>query len=113
MSDDPMIRNLEALLERGGDAPPLRFALASRYFAAGNHDAAIEHAQAAVALDGEYSAAWKVLGKAQAAAGRDADAAASYRSGIASAERRGDMQAAKEMRVFLRRLEKAQGGRSL
>lgn len=105
-----MIRNLEALLARGGDAPPLRFALASRHLAAGNHDAAIEHARAAVAVDAGYSAAWKVLGKALAAAGRDAEAAESYRSGIAAAESRGDMQAAKEMRVFLRRLEKAQGG---
>ena len=104
-----MIRNLEALLARGGDAPPLRFALASRYLAAGNHEAAIEHARAAVALDGDYSAAWKLLGKALTGAGRDADAAASYRSGIAAAERRGDLQAAKEMRVFLRRLEKAKG----
>lgn len=109
MSDDAMIRNLEGLLARGGDAPPLRFALASRYLAAGNHDAAIEHARAAVALDAEYSAAWKLLGKALTAAGRDAEAAASYASGIAAAERRGDMQAAKEMRVFLRRLEKSRG----
>ena len=112
MSDapDPMIRNLEALLARGGDGPPLRFALASRYLAAGRLEDAIAHAQVAVALDAEYSAAWKVLGKAHAAAGHDTDAIASYRSGIASAERHGDMQAAKEMRVFLRRLEKASPG---
>jgi Tfp pilus assembly protein PilF len=112
MSEDSMIRNLEALLEGGGDAPPLRFALATRHLAAGNFDAAVAHAQAAVALDAEYSAAWKVLGKAQTAAGREADAAASYRSGIAAAERRGDKQAAKEMGVFLRRLEKAGLGES-
>jgi len=31
-----------------------------------------------------------------------------YRRGIAVAERRGDRQAAKEMHVFLRRLEAAQ-----
>ena len=32
------------------------------------------------------------------------------RQGIAVAEARGDVQAAKEMRVFLRRLEKSAGG---
>jgi predicted Zn-dependent protease len=110
MSEDPMIRNLETLLARGGDAPPLRFALATRYLAAGTFEAAIAHAEGALALDAEYSAAWKLLGKAQAAAGRDADAVVSYRNGIAAAERRGDLQAAKEMRVFLRRLEKASPG---
>jgi predicted Zn-dependent protease len=63
-----------------------------------------------VAQDAEYSAAWKLLGKALAEPGASVEAAEAYRSGIAAAERRGDKQAAKEMTVFLRRLEKATGG---
>jgi hypothetical protein len=47
-----------------------------------------------------------VLGQALAAAGDKTDAAETYRRGIAVAEARGDKQAAKEMQVFLRRLEK-------
>jgi Tfp pilus assembly protein PilF len=101
-----LVANLEALLARGNDAPSLRFALASRYLAAGDAAAAVRHAQAAVALDASYSAGWKVLGQAQIAAGDAAGAAESYRRGIAVADARGDRQAAKEMQVFLKRLEK-------
>ena len=106
MSQD-LIGNLEALLAKGNDSPALRLALATRYLALGDPTAAARHANGALALDADYSAAWKLLGQAQTAAG-DADAAAaSYRRGIDVAERRGDRQAAKEMGVFLKRLEKA------
>jgi Tfp pilus assembly protein PilF len=101
-----LIANLEALLAKGNDAPSLRFALATRYLAAGDAAAALRHAEAAVALDAAYSAGWKVLGQARAAAGDDSGAAESYRRGVEVAEARGDRQAAKEMQVFLRRLEK-------
>jgi Tfp pilus assembly protein PilF len=101
-----LIANLEALLAKGKDAPSLRFALAMRYLAAGDAAAAVRHAEAAVALDATYSAGWKVLGQARAAAGDDRGAASSYRRGIEVADARGDAQAAKEMRVYLRRLEK-------
>jgi predicted Zn-dependent protease len=104
-----LISNLEALLASGKDSPALRFALATRYFAAGDPLAAARHAEAAVALDGEYSAAWKLLGQAHAGAGDTAKAAESYRRGIEVAEQRGDVQAAKEMRVFLKRLETSAG----
>jgi len=99
--------NLEALLAKGNDSPTLRFALATRYLAAGDAAAAARHAGGALALDADYSAAWKLLGQAQTIGGDAAAAAASYRRGIEVAERRGDRQAAKEMQVFLKRLEKA------
>ena len=99
--------NLEALLAKGNDAPSLRFALATRYLAAGDAAAAVRHAEAAVALDATYSAGWKMLGQARAAAGDARGAAESYRRGIEVADARGDAQAAKEMRVFLRRLAKS------
>lgn len=106
MSQD-LIANLEALLAKGNDSPTLRFALATRYLAAGDAAAAARHASGALALDADYSAAWKLLGQAQTAGGDAAGAAASYRRGIEVAERRGDRQAAKEMQVFLKRVEKA------
>jgi predicted Zn-dependent protease len=102
--------NLEALLAKGGDSPALRFALATRYLDAGDAAAAVRHATAALALDAEYSAAWKLLGRAQEASGDFAAAAATYRRGIEVADRRGDRQAAKDMRVFHKRLEKAARG---
>lgn len=102
-----LIANLEALLANGKDAPALRFALATRYLAAGDAAAAVRHAEAAVALDANYSAGFKVLGEARKAAGDFVGAADAYRRGIAVADARGDRQAAKEMQVFLKRLEKA------
>jgi len=104
-----LIANLEALLAKGQDAPSLRFALASRYLAAGDAAAALRHAEAAVALDAAYSAGWKILGQVRAAAGDERGAAESFRRGIAVADARGDRQAAKEMQVFLKRLEKRAG----
>jgi DNA-binding SARP family transcriptional activator len=101
-----LIANLEALLAKGGDGATVRLALASRYLDAGDAPAAVRHAEAAVRLDPEYSAAWKALGRALAAAGRAADALAAYERGAAVAERRGDQQAAKEMRVFSKRLRR-------
>jgi predicted Zn-dependent protease len=101
-----LIANLEALLTKGGDNAALRLALASRYLDAGDAPAAVVHAEAAVRLDPEYSAGWKALGAAFAAAGRHADALAAYERGIAVAEKRGDQQAVKEMRVFSSRLKR-------
>lgn len=98
--------NLEALLASGRDDKALRLALAARYRSAGQLEKAAEHAEAALALDADYSAAWKLLGGILAEAGRAGDAADVYRRGISVAARRGDQQAAKEMRVFLRRLER-------
>ena len=105
-----LIANLEALLTKGGDSATLRLALASRYLDAGDTAPAVKHAEAAVRIDPEYSAAWKALGRALTAAGRTAEAQAIYARGIEVAERRGDQQAAKEMRVFAKRLQRAAGG---
>jgi predicted Zn-dependent protease len=100
-------RRFEALLASGKDSALLRFGLGTEYLKAGDAARAAEHLRAAVALDADYSAAWKLLGKALAASDAPAEAASAYRSGIAAATRRGDKQAAKEMEVFLRRIERA------
>jgi predicted Zn-dependent protease len=100
------IKQFETLLAAGKDGPLLRFGLANAYLAKGEHGAAIEHLQAALRLDATYSAAWKLLGKALAAAGRSDEAMHVYAQGIAVAQEKGDIQAAKEMTVFLRRLRK-------
>jgi predicted Zn-dependent protease len=101
-----MIKTLENLLAQGQDNALLRFGLGSAYFKEGKLDQAIEHLQVAVRHDTHYSAAWKMLGKALAEAGQDDNAIAAYKDGIRSAEHKGDKQAAKEMQVFLKRLQK-------
>jgi len=103
------LRNLERLLAAGKDGALLRFGLGNEYLKGGDADAAIVHLQRAVAIDPTYSAAWKLLGKAFAAAHREEAALEAWRDGIAAAERRGDKQAMKEMRVFARRLAKQLG----
>jgi predicted Zn-dependent protease len=102
-----LIANLEALLAKGGDGAALRLALAARYLDSGDAVAAIRHAQAAVRLDPEYSAGWKVLGRALTSGERATEAMEAYARGIEVAEGRGDRQAANEMRVFRKRLERA------
>lgn len=100
------VERFEALLASGKDSALLRFGLGMQYLNTADYLRAIEHLRSAVSQDPEYSAAWKLLGKALAQSGDAPGAAAAYRSGIVAAEARGDKQAAKEMAVFLKRLEK-------
>ena len=102
----PLIQRLESLLASGKDNALLRFSLGSEYLKAGDAPSACTHLSRALEHDPEYSAAWKLYGKALAEAGRADEALAAYRLGIAVAERKGDKQAAKEMQVFARRLER-------
>ena len=98
--------NFEKMLAAGKDGALLRFSLGNEHLKAGDAGRAAEHLARAVALDPDFTAAWKLYGKALAAAGRNDDALAAYRKGIEVAAKRGDKQAEKEMRVFARRLEK-------
>lgn len=92
------------MLAAGKDSPLLRFSLGELHLKEERPAEAAAHLRAAVEQDPEYSAAWKLYGKALAARG-DAEAAArAFDTGIAVAEKRGDKQAAKEMRVFRKRL---------
>lgn len=111
MSDtpSPALASFERMLAAGKDGALLRYSLGNEYLKAGDAARAAEHLERAVALDPKYTAAWKLYGKALATAGRDAAALAAYRQGIAVARARGDKQAEKEMQVFARRLERAQG----
>ena len=98
--------NLQLMLERGQDSPLLRFALGQECLKAGDLVAAIDHLRQAVDQNPRYSAAWKVLGEAHARAGSAERAADVYERGIAAAQAAGDVQAAKEMGVFLKRLRR-------
>jgi uncharacterized protein HemY len=104
-----IVDNLETLLARGQDSALLRFGLGSEYVKAQAWGPAVGHLAEAVRLDPEHSAAWKLYGKALAALERHAEAITAFDRGIAMAERRGDVQAAKEMRVFRKRAQAALG----
>jgi Tfp pilus assembly protein PilF len=99
--------NLLAMLEKGNDSATIRFALGNEYLKDNDPANAAAHLARAVAQDPAYSAAWKAFGKALSASGRPEDAIAAYREGIRIAGQRGDVQAVKEMQVFLKRLVRA------
>ena len=65
-----MIDKLEKMLADGRDNALLRFSLGNEYSKLGQFDQAAMHLQQAVAHDPNYSAAWKLLGKALNEAGR-------------------------------------------
>jgi predicted Zn-dependent protease len=98
------LASFEKMLASGKDGALLRFSLGNEYLKAGDATRAAEHLARAVAQDADYTAAWKLLGKALAQAERRDEALAAYRSGIEVARRKGDKQAEKEMTVFARRL---------
>ena len=102
---------LEQMLAAGRDDALLRFSLGTACLKEGDAAAAAGHLRRAVEHDAAYSAAWKLLGKALAESGDAAAAAAAWHSGIEAAQARGDVQAAKEMQVFLKRLHKNTGDR--
>ncbi|MEJ2521416.1 MAG: tetratricopeptide repeat protein [Gammaproteobacteria bacterium] len=97
---------LEKLLAGGREDALLRFSLGNACLKEGDAATAAEHFRRAVALDTGYSAAWKMLGRALEEDGRLAEAAGAWQRGIAAAEARGDLQAGKEMQVFLRRVRR-------
>jgi predicted Zn-dependent protease len=96
-----------SMLSRGQDSALLRYSLGNEYLKAAAAAPAAEHLAAALRQDPGYSDAWKLYGKALAALDRNAEALAAFDQGIAAAERKGELQAAKEMRVFRKRAEKA------
>lgn len=103
---NPRIESLQKMLGGPRDGALLRYSLGNEYLKAGALAEATKSFQEAVDRDKQYSAAWKALGKALAESG-DTDAARqAYAEGIAVANARGDIQAAKEMTVFARRLDK-------
>lgn len=106
------LETFEKLLASGKDSVILRYGLGNEYLKAGRAADAVTHLTEATRLDPGYSAAWKLLGKAWTESGAPDQALKAYRQGIAVAESKGDIQAAKEMKVFAKRIEKqlADGG---
>lgn len=106
----PTLTTLLGMLNAGRDNALLRFSLGNEYLKSGDAASAIEHLRAAVQQDPGYSAAWKLLGRAFEENSAPDQALASYRQGVAVAERKGDKQAAKEMAVFAKRIERKIAG---
>lgn len=102
-----MLEALEKMLAKGVDNALLRFGLGKGYLDQGKAAVAAEHLARCVELDPGYSAAWKLLGKAQLANDQRVAAQQAWQQGVAAAQAKGDKQAEKEMQVLLKKLNKA------
>jgi len=101
-----IIANLEKLLGGPRDCSLLRYSLGNELLKAGDAAGAAQRFREALDRDPDFSAAWKLLGKALTDCGDVAGALTAYEAGIRVAEAKGDVQAAKEMTVFAKRLRK-------
>ena len=105
-----MTTRLQAMLDAGQDNLLLRFSLGKAMFEQDRYDAAIEHLTQALAFDDQFSNAWKLLGRARLAVNDQPGARQALQAGLVAAQARGDVQVAKEIGVFLKRLDKLAGG---
>ena len=105
-----IIANLEKMLGGPRDGALLRYSLGNEWLKAGNPAQAAGCFRAAIEYEAKYSAAWKLLGRALTENGETQAALAAFTQGIEVAKARGDVQAAKEMGVFARRLRKQLDG---
>lgn len=103
-----MKEKFQAMLDAGRDSALLRFSLGELCFKAGDTEEAVGHLAEAVRQDPDYSAAWKLYGRALLDNEQYAQAISVLDQGIGVAEQRGDNQAAREMQVFRKRAAKAQ-----
>ncbi len=102
------IANLERLIGGPRDGALLRYSLGIEWLKEGKPDKAAQCFREAIARDRNYSAAWKQLGRALGENGEIEAALEAYRQGIVIAEAKGDLQAAREMTVFAKRIGKQQ-----
>ena len=103
-----MRERLEKLLAQGRDSALLRFGLGDTYLKEHDAEQAALYLAQATQQQAGYSAAWKLLGKALQQLGRLEEAQAAWTTGVTVAQQQGDLQAIKEMTVFLKRLQKQQ-----
>jgi predicted Zn-dependent protease len=97
--------NLETMLAKGNDSAMLRFGLGSAYFNEKDYQQAIPHLEKCIEWDNSYSAAYKLLGRAQIKLGLNERAKMTLAAGLEQAALQGDKQTEREITVFLKKLE--------
>ena len=98
--------NLEKMLASGRDDAMLRFGLGSAYFNQKEFDRAVPHLRACIKHDSQYSAAYKLLGKALYKLGDNEEARTILKTGLPIAVEKGDKQTEREVRAFLKKLDR-------
>ncbi|RYX91997.1 MAG: tetratricopeptide repeat protein [Comamonadaceae bacterium] len=100
-----MRERLEKLLATGRDSALLRFGLGNACLKTGDAESAAVHLAQATQQQPGYSAAWKLLGTALRKLERLEEAEAAWNTGLEVARQQGDLQSAREMMVFIKRLQ--------
>ncbi len=95
------IEQLKAMLAEAPDDAELRYFLAMAYVSAGDDDAALGCFRQLAAESPGYVPAYVQSGQLLAKLGREEEARAAFKAGIAAAHKAGDAHAAGEMEAFL------------
>ncbi|MGH7725780.1 MAG: tetratricopeptide repeat protein [Candidatus Eiseniibacteriota bacterium] len=112
MNDTTARVRVELLRELANDAPDdstTWFLLGRELLRLGMAGEAVDAFEHVVAVEPDYTAAYRQLGNALEQENRFEDAARVYRRGVEVSERTQDLQAGKEMRAFLKRLARDHG----
>jgi uncharacterized protein HemY len=98
------------LLEKDPDNPMILYSLGTELFKEGRYLEAREHLARAVENKPDYSVAYRTLGRAHYELHENAEARRVFAKGREVAQENGDLQAVREIDVFLRRLDKREAG---
>ena len=98
------------LLQKDSDNPMILYSLGNELFKEGRYGEARDHLQRAIENKPDYSVAYRMLGRAHFELNEDAEAKNVFLKGKGVATENGDLQTAKEMDVYLRRLQKREAG---
>ena len=105
MEDDRVrLEQFKELAELDPDDPVVHYGLGSEHLKLGEFADAATAFRRAIALQPDYSAAYRELGKALEKENQREEAIAAYRKGKEVAQQKGDLQTGKEIDVFLKRL---------
>lgn len=97
---------LEDLIRKNPKNALMYYTLGIEYSRANESKKAIPVLKEAINLEPDYSAAYRELGRALVNSNLRKEAIEIFNKGIAVAEEKGDIQTAKEMHVFLKRISK-------
>jgi Tfp pilus assembly protein PilF len=100
------INKIKELLKIYPQDVVLMISLAQAYFDNKDYQKAVDTSRKILKINPDYSVAFRILGRALVKTEELTDAIKTYKKGIVVAGKNGDLQVAKEMTVFLGRLEK-------
>jgi Flp pilus assembly protein TadD len=105
MADSPRLRQLQEFLAETPDDPELRYAVAMEHLSLGDDAQAIQCFHDLIAADARYVPTYLMLGQVLIRLGREDEAKAALRQGVAAAQQTGNAHALGEIQGLLDSLE--------